>query len=148
STAPRRADEAYQGAMKLQASGNYKGAIESFSASLAVSQDARTFLERGNAQWNLKHSKEAMEDWSRAIAIDPQLASAYTARGTYFLEEGKLEEALKALDESVRLKPTMDGYYQRGEVRAALGHYQDAISDYDEAIQQMPNAPYVYLARA
>ena len=49
---------------------------------------------------------------------------------------------------AISLNGDLDAYYQRGQVYESLGEHQKAIADYDVAISQMRDAPYIYLARA
>ena len=51
-------------------------------------------------------------------------------------------------DQSIRVNPTVDAYYQRGQIHYGLGQLQQAIDDYDRAIALAPDAPYIYRARA
>jgi tetratricopeptide (TPR) repeat protein len=42
----------------------------------------------------------------------------------------------------------VDAYFQRGQILDAQGDHQKALDDYDHAIAQDRESPYVYLARA
>jgi tetratricopeptide (TPR) repeat protein len=148
SEAPIRARASYDEGMRLGASLDYKGAVTKLSESLDISASARALLERGNAYRELDQTDNAMADWAKAIALDPSLAEAYTARGTHYRLAGDKTKALEDLDASIRIQPSVDAYYQRGQVYASLGQFDKAIEDYDEAIERRREAPYVYLARS
>jgi tetratricopeptide (TPR) repeat protein len=145
--APLRAQSAFQEGMRLQAAGNFPAAITVFGEAISISANARMYLERGNAHNNLGHAAEALDDWNRALAMDAQLAEAYTARSTYYSLAGDRGKALLDLDASLRIAATVNGFYQRGQVQASLGQYDKAVEDYSRAIDLRPTAPYIYSAR-
>jgi tetratricopeptide (TPR) repeat protein len=76
------------------------------------------------------------------------LAAVHTARATHYRLTGEYEKALPDLDKSIQLGPSVDAYFQRGQVYAALEQWHKAIEDYDRSILERPAAPYVYLARS
>jgi tetratricopeptide (TPR) repeat protein len=147
-SAPERARASFQDGMRHMGSNDFAGAVGKFSDSIATSESAEAYLQRGNAYQNLGQGEKALSDWGRAIAHDSSLAAAYTARATYYRTAGEHAKALPDLDQSLRLDPSVDGYFQRGQVYAALGQYQKAIDDYDRSILERPQAPFVYLARS
>lgn len=148
SKAPQRAQTAFEDGMRLLGPGNFAGAVEKFTASIAAPETAAAHLERGNAYQELGKAELALADWSRAIELDSGLAEAFTARATHYRVKGDAAKALPDLNQSIQLDPTVDGYFQRGQVYAALGQWSKAIEDYDRAILERREAPYVYLARS
>ena len=148
SSAPQRAQVAFEDGMVRLGPGNYKGAIPKFTESIEIQETAAAYLERGNAHRNLLESEQALADWNQALRMDPNLAGGYTARGAHYRLAGDLTRALADLDKSLQLAPSVDAFYQRGQVKYELGDYQQAISDYTDAINLRREAPYVHLARA
>lgn len=148
SNAPVRARAEYQAGMSRLGPNDFAGAIEHFTASLKISETADAYLQRGDAHKNLGHFDLALADWSRAIDLDPNQAQAYTARGTYYQSKNETAKALSDFERSLELNPTVDGYFQRGQLYAALGQFDKAIEDYDRAIAERRDAPWVYLARS
>ncbi len=146
--APQRARAALQDGMRAIGSNDFTQAVASLSDSIAITESAEAYLERGNAYQNLKQPEKALADWSRAIELDSGLAAAYTARATYYRLAGDNAKALPDLEKSIRLQPTVDAYFQRGQVYMDLGDPRKAIEDYDRSILERRNAPYVYLARS
>ncbi|MEI9814587.1 MAG: tetratricopeptide repeat protein [Acidobacteriota bacterium] len=120
----------------------------SFTESLAIKETPEAHLERGNAYKNLRQGGKAVADWNQAIQLDANDTAAYTARGTFYQASGDTAKALADLEQSLRLTPTVDGFFQRGQLYATLGQYDKALRDYDQAIAERRDAPYVYLARS
>ena len=148
SNAPQRAQLAYEAGMAKLGPADFRGAIAKFTESIEIRETAMAYLERGNAHNNLGEAQQALADWNQALRIDPNLAAAYTARGTYRRVSGDLPRALADLDRSLQIAPSVDAYYQRGQVKHTMGDYQQAVSDYSDAIALRREAPYVYLARS
>jgi tetratricopeptide (TPR) repeat protein len=148
SGAPGRARVALEDGMLSLGANDFASAITKFSNSIDTFPTAEAYLERGNAYEGLKQSENALADWERAISHDSTLYAAYTARATHYRLSGDAAKALPDLDQSIRLRPSVDGYFQRGQVYAAIGRYEKAVEDYDRSILERREAPYVYLARS
>ena len=111
-------------------------------------QHAKAYLERGSAKRALKEFDSALADFEQAAALDPTLADAFTARGMIFRDKGDLEKAKAEFTKSLQVRPTLDAYFQRGQIEEAQLNYHKAIEDYDLAIDRYRTAPFVYLARS
>jgi tetratricopeptide (TPR) repeat protein len=69
-----------------------------------------------------------------------RLAAAYTVRGEAYLALSRYDEAIKDLDQALRLNPNLAiAYYKRGQAYFAKGQYDQAIRDYDRAGELAPN---------
>jgi tetratricopeptide (TPR) repeat protein len=149
SSAEERADKVFQKGMALLGPGRYQDAIAQFTGAIAIwPKHAQAFLQRGNARQILNQTDAALSDYAMALNVDPNLAPVYTARGIIFLTRGDVPQALMEFDQSIRVQPTVDAYYQRGQIHYRSGEFQQAIDDYDRAIGIGRDMPYVYLARA
>ena len=82
----------------------------------------------------------SIEDFNRAIELNPNDAHAYGNRGNFYSELGQYERAIEDYDKAIELDifdPTT--YYNRGNSYSDLGQYQRAIEDYDKAIELDPD---------
>jgi len=68
------------------------------------------YLNRGLANLNNNDPKSAIEDFDRAISIDPKLAEAYYGRGNAWLKKADPERALADAKEALKLKPDETKY--------------------------------------
>jgi tetratricopeptide (TPR) repeat protein len=88
----------------------------------------------------------ALEDYDRAISLNPSFAVAYTSRG--LLKHEKLNDVSGALadyDRAISLNPNSAlTYYNRGVLKAKLNDVSGALSDYDRAISLNPNSAIAY----
>ena len=70
-------------------------------------------MERGKTYFYDKNYPAAVADATRAIEIDPTLASAYNLRGIALRHMGDPRKALADLDRAVELAPNEDNYFQK-----------------------------------
>lgn len=65
------------------------------------------FNNRGNACAFIGDFRAAIDDYGRAIELDPYLAMAYANRGLIFLVQGRQAEADKDFTQCLNLEPDM-----------------------------------------
>ncbi len=105
------------------------------------------YYNRANARLQNGEYRKAIDDYTRAIDLDPQNASALHERCFARAILGvDLEDALSDCNESLRIRPndaeTLSG---RGFAYLRLGFYRTAIRDYDAALEFKPDtAMYLY----
>jgi tetratricopeptide (TPR) repeat protein len=147
-SASDRSRSAYEAGLKMLGPGDFKGAAREFSDSISISETPAAYIERGNVYRTLGQPDKALADWKRAIELDPNSATAYAARGTHYRIVGNNAAAMSDLNRSIQIVPNVDGFYQRGQVYAALGKFDDAMKDYNQAIELGRGIPFLYMARA
>ena len=64
----------------------------------------------------------------RAVALAPDTARGYGLLGDALLELGRYDDAFRAFDRQVELKPTLSGYARIAYARELLGHPREAIA--------------------
>jgi tetratricopeptide (TPR) repeat protein len=147
--APQRADKEFKEGMKMMRPGSYPDAVDHFTRALAIyGQLPNAYLERGNAQRILGEPDAALADYQAATNLNPMLAAAHNGIAMIYIERNDLRHALERLDKAISVEPTVEAYYERGQILDSQGDHQKAISDYDKAIAERPDSPYMYLARA
>jgi tetratricopeptide (TPR) repeat protein len=110
------------------------------------------FYNRGGIYKERKDYDRAVADYSEAIKLDPQFASAYINRGLVYDLKGESDAAAGDFSRAIELKPDEPlAYYDRGYIRSWEKHdYDGAIADLSKAIELgNKDAPtYLYLALA
>jgi len=80
--------------------------------------------------------------YDRVIAIQPDYAEAWNRRATLFLEDENYTEALRDVNEALRLEPRHFGAWAGlGAVLESLGAEEEAILAYHEALKIYPLFP-------
>ncbi len=139
-------------------SGKYADAIARLSNVIArgkAGKDvlAKVFYMRGVSYQQLKRLTPAIADFSNAIWLDELpaglQAKAYMRRGKLRLAMSQHGEALKDMNEAVRLRGDAASYTARGEALIRLGKPKLAIRDFDRALGKKPAARHrIYYLRA
>ena len=85
----------------------------------------------------MKQYDEAIQDLSKALALNPNDAFAYNERGSIYFELEKYEQAIQDFDKVIEFKDFYepDAYRRRGNAYLKLEQYERAIRDYNEAVK-------------
>ncbi|TMR93379.1 tetratricopeptide repeat protein [Nonomuraea basaltis] len=97
----------------------------------------------------LGHTKEALEDYAAAIAIDPVFPDYYLDRGNLLFRLGQYEEALADYERAMRAGPPLpEAHYNRAELRTVRGDTDGALADLGQVIELDPGYLDAYINRA
>ncbi|GAA6616709.1 tetratricopeptide repeat protein [Scytonema sp. NUACC26] len=109
-----------------------------FAIANRYSQAFIVMAERGN-------KKEALNQFTEALRLNPNNANAYYNRGFVRHELGDDKGALEDFVQALRLDPNYDRAYNgRGLIRQNLGNNKDALEDYNQALRLDPNYAAAY----
>lgn len=137
--------------------------IKKFTMSIKKnSYDADSYYKRGLIYYKNRQLTQALDDFNKAIEINPSLDLAYTKRAEINFSNEHYNEAIKDYSEAIKLTPDdVNGYYSRANVYTKIGTYyadvgyigepQDAkrnlynaIADYSMIIKINPNDVKAY----
>lgn len=94
-------------------------------------------------------AKEALEDFSAAIAIDPMFPDSYLERGNLLVKLGRHTEALADYESALQVGPPLpEAHYNRAEVRVVQGDHEGALADLARVIELDPSYVDAYINRA
>ena len=97
-------------------------------------QSAAFYSDRANARYALEDYQGAIEDYSRAIAIDSSFAEDWYNCGRSRSLLGDLQGALADLNQALQRQPNWaSAYILRADVYRNLGDSQGAIKDFQKS---------------
>ncbi|MGA2782943.1 MAG: tetratricopeptide repeat protein, partial [Smithella sp.] len=97
------------------------------------------YYDRGATYSRLGNYKQAIEDYSRAIEINPGFAAAYNNRSDVYAGLGNYRQAIEDLNRVIEFNPGFAAAYnKRGNAYNGLGNYRQAIEDCSRAIEIEP----------
>ncbi|MBI4616403.1 MAG: tetratricopeptide repeat protein [Planctomycetes bacterium] len=101
--------------------------------------NARDFADRGNARLDQGDLAGAIEDYTRAIEIEPGLAPAWSNRGNARIEQDDLAGAFEDYTRAIEIDPRYAiAWANRGNVRLDRRDLAGAIEDYTRALEFDP----------
>ena len=133
----------------------WKNSIKLFSHTLKVTKNNyMAHNNRGAAYVSLGQYQLAIDDFNRAIRINPDTDLPYHNRGAIYGKLlGQYQLAIDDFNRAIRINPYfIIAFNDRGVAYTRMGLYQKAIDDFNEAIRLKPdyanafnNRAYAYL---
>jgi tetratricopeptide (TPR) repeat protein len=100
---------------------------------------AADFANRGFAYFDMGDLDHAIADYTRAIALDPKFAQAFSGRCAVQIKKGDLAQAITDCDQAIALDPKLAiAYNDRGLAKQAQGDAAGAAADMARAQQLDP----------
>ena len=123
-------------------------AIETNTQAVETNAQAVEHYNRGVENQQQGKFDLAIEEYTEAIALDPQYADSYNKRGLAYVAKGDLDRAIADFDRAIALDPQyVDPYTNRGNAYYAKGEFDRAIADHDQAIALDPQLALSYTNR-
>ncbi|MFB7932829.1 tetratricopeptide repeat protein [Streptomyces sp. NPDC056039] len=117
-------------------------------AVLDAPDQARARVIRGDELRGAGAYSDALAEYDRAVALDPELAVAYRYRAGIRGDLGDHDAAIADLDRAVALEPNHAGYVAlRGEHHRIARHDTEALRDLTEAIRLDPANDFAWASR-
>ncbi|MEH2314379.1 MAG: tetratricopeptide repeat protein [Nostoc sp.] len=94
---------------------------------------------RGETYRLMERYPEALQDFDRAIELNPKLDWAIALRGLTYYLMNRYPEALEDIDRAIKLNPKLDwSIGHRGLTYRLMKRYPEALQDFDRAIELNP----------
>ncbi len=105
---------------------------------LGVSEHKDAVLD-GLSNLNLNRPEKALEDFNRAISIDPTHPDGYLGRANTLNTLGRYQESLKDYERVIEIDPGIaNAYINRAIAYSHLKEYEKAIADYEKGLELDP----------
>ncbi|GAA4846702.1 tetratricopeptide repeat protein [Algivirga pacifica] len=126
-------------------------ALGTFSTAIEIdSTHSKYFENRANVKRHLKDNKGAIQDYTRAIALQGNNANAFLNRALCEINTGYTEEALADFNKAEQLSAGKDMkvFFYRAKLLMTQERFEEAIVDLDKAIDLAPNHADSFYYRA
>jgi len=103
--------------------------------SLPIAHSSLSWAYAGKQQYD-----QALAEGERAIALDPNNADSYTHQAQALIFAGRPEDALRLMEQAMRLNPRYPPWYlfELGWAYRMTGRYAEAVATLKEAISRGP----------
>ncbi|HEY9692989.1 MAG TPA: tetratricopeptide repeat protein [Oculatellaceae cyanobacterium] len=133
---PKDANLYKEKAVILAESKNYPQAIAAMTAAINISPLAAYYINLGNIYYDQKQWNQAIDNYNKAMTINPQSAFAYINRGNAYANNQQPDQAIDDFNSAIKINNRLAlAYNNRGNVYAIKQQWNQAIKDYDNAIQ-------------
>ena len=123
------------GVIETQTS-NLEKAVEYFSSAIAINElSPDIFNNRAGLYTYLKQYSNALNDCDKAIQLKPTFAEAHLNRSQILLEMKQYEDALLSCNRVIQLRNFPEAYNTRGAILKKLGRHEEALSDFNLALE-------------
>lgn len=102
------------------------------------------FNNRGEVYAKKKEFDPALEDFNKALSLNPLHASAYNNRAQVYRWQGKYDLALKDYEIALRLKPQYIIYFNRAALWGELEREDFSLQDFQRALELKPDFKEAY----
>ncbi|KAL5849848.1 hypothetical protein ACOSQ3_007905 [Xanthoceras sorbifolium] len=100
--------------------------------------------DKGNEFFKAGNYLKAAALYTQAIKQDPSNPTLYSNRAAAFLNLVKLNKALADAETTITLNPQWEkGYFRKGCILEAMEQYDDALSEFQTALQYNPQSAEV-----
>jgi tetratricopeptide (TPR) repeat protein len=109
-------------------------------------QDAALYQNRGEAYHQLGRPKEALEDFEKALNLNPRYVLALVNRGKTYVALRKYDLAFKDYDMAVEFEPTNDfPLFWRGVLYYSTGKLSPGLEDLMKVVELNPGHVFAHL---
>ena len=127
----------------------YEEAIDTYKKLNKLKIDAKNFLKIGVCYYNKKNIDEAINNYDKAIELNPNYTEAYFNKGICLSNQQKKEEAIEVFNKAIEIANNdAELYLNRGYCFFSLKNFRKAIKDFNKAIQLRPNFSEAYCRKA
>lgn len=118
------------------------------SMQLVSAQDANGYYKSGETLYGQKQYSQAIDNFSKAISLNPGFTDAYVYRGLAYYYNRQINPAIQDYTKAINLNPAyVIAYFNRGLAYAENNNVDMAIQDYSKTIELSPTYAAAYTSR-
>jgi len=130
---------------------NLKKAFGLSQKALAMDEsDAFSHAALGFMYLLMRKYEKAIESGKRSVELQPNGAYFQCLYGATLSFADRVDEGIAHIKQAIRLNPfpAFYYYYQLGQSYRQQGRYEDALTEFQKALQRAPNSAYMYATLA
>ncbi|MEA3450366.1 MAG: tetratricopeptide repeat protein [Bacteroidota bacterium] len=129
--------------------GNYQQALSDYDYALSIRpNNVDILVNRGTTKGKTGDLQAALNDFNRAIELKPEMAQAYSNRGLAYAFLKQYDKAIADYNKAIQLEPSGNTFYNLGMVFINLRKNQEALDNFQEAINMNYQIAEVYFYKA
>jgi tetratricopeptide (TPR) repeat protein len=106
------------------------------------------YTNRGSALMAMGQLDRAIEDFNKAITLDPSDYKAHANLGRTYKDMGQLNKAIESLDKAIALNPVFfEAYYDKGIAYGEAGLFDKSLESLTKSLEMEPKQPDAYISR-
>lgn len=126
------------GKLEQEEFGNLPGALKAFDKVVALAPNDQAYNSRGHLRMEMNDFSGAIEDFNKALELNPQAGGSLWGRGLCKKELGDLSGAVEDFSQMLALYPQIvAGYMDRANVRKLQKDLIGALKDYQTVVTQL-----------
>jgi tetratricopeptide (TPR) repeat protein len=94
---------AFERGMEMRMQGRYEESLAAFDTAIAAHPGDIVYFQRGKTLVKLENYRQAVDDFAKAITLNPQMRSAYFYRGKCLLRLGEKSSAINDMRRAEKL---------------------------------------------
>jgi tetratricopeptide (TPR) repeat protein len=103
-------------------------------------ENAFDYISKGNKLANTKKYPEAIEQYQKALRIDPKNNRANLLLGLCYAQSGDLDAALPYMQKAAKNSPSYTSFYNLGLIHSVRGESTEAVAAFDQALALDPKS--------
>ncbi|MCL5029789.1 MAG: tetratricopeptide repeat protein [Bacteroidetes bacterium] len=134
--------ESFDRAYQMHLKGNIESAIKEYQTSIDIFPTAKAYTFLGSAYGLQGYFELAIEECKNAIKLEPEYSNPYNDIGTYLLNLGRDDEAIRWFEKALELKDQNVNhlsYFNLGKIFEKKGKWLKALSYFNDAILSNPD---------
>ncbi len=111
--------------------------------------DADYYLDQGATFLSAGETDKAIDAFTQAIELDPELVGAYQKRAAVYIAQNEYDQALADINQAIDLDPDQaELYHDRGLISWMQADFESALTDLDQAVDLDETYDQAYNLRA
>jgi len=111
-------------------------------------KEIRKHLRTGHSLYRKKIYREALQEFGKAIELDPNNYQAYFWRGRVYMKVKRYRESTVEFQMAIKLKPDYaEAYDNLGWLHMQLDEYDESIKYLSKSLELKPNDGWAYYTR-